>query len=231
MENLPAYISILFVLTTFFAAFLFFKAASYNRTVIIASIVWLAIQAIVASTGFYTVTNSIPPRFVIAVLPPLVLIVFLFTSRNGKQFIDKMDQRTLTLLHVIRMPVEIVLLWLSIYKLVPSIMTFEGRNFDIVSGISAPLVYYFAFVQKRMSRTALLAWNYICLALLLNIVITAILAAPFPFQKLAFDQPNIAIFYFPFIWLPGFVVPLVLFAHLVVIRRLWREKKLLAISF
>ncbi|HVF96549.1 MAG TPA: hypothetical protein VM871_04480, partial [Flavisolibacter sp.] len=40
----------------------------------------------------------------------------------------------------------------------------------------------------------------------------------------AFDQPNIAVLYFPFIWLPSFIVPVVLLSHLVCIRQLlkWR---------
>jgi len=99
-------------------------------------------------------------------------------------------------------------------------MTFEGRNFDILAGLSTPFIAYFGFTKKTIGRKFLLAWNIICLLLLLNIVVNAILSAPFVFQQFAFDQPNIAILYFPFVWLPGFIVPVVLFSHLVLIRRL-----------
>jgi hypothetical protein len=60
--------------------------------------------------------------------------------------------------------------------------------------------------------------------LLINIVATAILSMPFPFQQLAFDRPNIAIMYFPYVWLPCCVVPIVLFAHLVSLRKLFATK-------
>ncbi len=105
-------------------------------------------------------------------------------------------------------------------------MTFEGRNFDILSGLTAPFIFYFVFIKKTFGRRILLIWNFICLGLLINIVINAILSAPFQFQKFAFDQPNIAILYFPFVWLPGFIVPLILFSHLAAIRQLlkWDEK-------
>ena len=99
-------------------------------------------------------------------------------------------------------------------------MTFEGRNFDVLSGLSAPFVFYTAFVWRRMSRNLLLTWNIVCLALLINIVAHAVLAAPFDFQQLAFDQPNRAIFYFPFVWLPACIVPIVLLSHLAAIRQL-----------
>jgi len=69
-------------------------------------------------------------------------------------------------------------------------------------------------------------WNVMALALLLNIVINALLSAPFPFQQFAFDQPNIAILYFPFVWLPSFIVVTVLFSHLVSLRKLIKNKKL-----
>jgi hypothetical protein len=58
---------------------------------------------------------------------------------------------------------------------------------------------------------------------LFNIVLTAILSAPLPIQQLAFEQPNIAVLYFPFTFLPGFIVPIVLFSHLVVISKITRN--------
>jgi hypothetical protein len=71
----------------------------------------------------------------------------------------------------------------------------------------------------------------ICLGLLINIVSNAILSAPFPFQQFAFDQPNIAVLYFPFIWLPCCVVPLVLLSHLAAIRQLSNYEKKDIINF
>jgi hypothetical protein len=49
-------------------------------------------------------------------------------------------------------------------------------------------------------------------------------STPSPLQKIAFDQPNIAILNFPFSWLPTFIVPIVLLGHLVSIRQLLKEK-------
>lgn len=135
-----------------------------------------------------------------------------------------MNLKTLTLVHIVRIPVEIVLYWLFLYEKVPELMTFEGRNFDILAGLTAPIVYYFGFVKKKLDRKFIVIWNGLGLLLLMNIVINAILSAPLPFQQFAFDQPNIAIFYFPFIWLPTFIVPVVLFAHMVAIQRLFKKE-------
>jgi hypothetical protein len=222
MENLPTYISIVFVVTTLLTVFIFYKASHYSATILIVLLSWLTLQGVIGISGFYTIEDSVPPRFVFLLIPALLGTIILFSTAKGRKFIDNLDQKTLTILHIIRVPVELVLFWLFLNKTVPQLMTFEGRNFDVLSGLTAPLIYYFGFVKHKISPKVILAWNIICLGLLLNIVINAILSAPLPFQKFAFDQPNIAILYFPFIWLPCCVVPLVLFSHLAAIRSLTR---------
>jgi hypothetical protein len=220
MEHLPIYISIVFVLTTLLTVALLYKAANYSKPVIIAVMLWLALQAVVSLSGFYTVTNVSPPRFALLLMPPVVFIIALFFTKKGKLATDGFDVKTLTLLHIVRIPVELTLYWLYLHKAVPGIITFEGRNFDILCGLTAPLIYYFGYIKNALSKKIIIAWNIACLLLLANVVITAVLSAPFPFQKFGFDQPNIALFYFPFIWLPCFIVPAVLFAHLATLRRL-----------
>jgi hypothetical protein len=178
-------------------------------------------QMAMGVSEFYLNANTVPPRFLLMVLPPMAFIIFLFNTKKGKAFIDSLNLKYLYILHIVRIPVELVLLWLSIEKMVPQLMTFEGRNFDIISGITAPLVYYFGYHKKVLSNKLMLIWNFLCIGLLLNIVIHAVLSAPFAFQQFAFEQPNIAVLYFPFNWLPSIVVPLVLFAHLAAIRQLF----------
>lgn len=220
MNNLPLYISIAFVLTTLLAVFIFYKAARNSGYFLFLVLGWMVLQTVVSMTGFYTVTDTIPPRFLFLILPPLLVIVLLFATKRGRQFLGMLDLKMLTLLHIVRIPVELVLFGLFIYKMIPELMTFEGRNMDIISGITAPVLFYLAFLNRRVHRGLLLAWNFICLLLLVNIVTIAILSAPFPFQKFAFSQPNIAVLHFPFVWLPAVVVPLVLLSHLAAIRSL-----------
>ena len=129
----------------------------------------------------------------------------------------------LTLLHIVRIPVELVLFGLYLHHAVPRLMTFEGRNFDVLAGLTAPLVWWLAFRQQRLGRRGLLIWNGLGLASLLNIVANAVLAVPTPMQQFGFEQPNVAILHFPFVWLPGVVVPLVLLAHVAAIWQLWAE--------
>lgn len=223
MENLPFYISLVFGVTVLITLVVFYKAANYSKPVLITLSCWILLQTALSLIGFYT-TASTPPRLPLLILPPLIGILILFNTKKGKYWIDSLNIKTLTLLHTIRIAVELVLFWLCIHKAVPALITFEGRNFDILSGISAPFIYYFGFVKKALSMRVIITWNFVCLGLLLNVVTYALLSAPTLFQQFAFDQPNIAIGYFPFVLLPAFLVPLVLFSHLASIRQLLAKK-------
>lgn len=220
LDTVPVYVGLTFLATTLLTVWLFFRATNYSKLSLGIIISWAILHSIFALIGFYLDISVIPPRILLSLLPVFIFIGILFNSQKGKEFIDGLNLKKLTLLHAVRMPVEIVLYWLFLYKAIPELMTFEGRNFDILAGITAPIVYYLVFVKKSMSKKTLLVWNIICLLLLINIVVNGVLASPVPFQQFAFDQPNIALIYFPFNLLPSMVVPLVLFSHLVAIRRL-----------
>ncbi len=235
LKDLPPYISIIFGLTTVATLLLFYwilknsTVESVKRNALKITIgltIWLLIQTLLTYNKVYNSnTNLFPPKiFLLGVLPVLLVITILFATQKGRQFIDSLPLANITWLNIVRVPVELVLFWLFLNRAVPELMTFKGRNFDIIAGITAPAIAYFGFATAKLNRRVILTWNFICLALLLNIVFNAFLSAPSPLQKFAFDQPNIAILNFPFSWLPTFVVPIVLFGHLVSIRRLIKEK-------
>jgi hypothetical protein len=224
MELLPLYIPTVFGLTLLVALWLFARATHYNRVFLFGITAWIAFQSVMGLAGFYTAAAPEPPRFPLLLLPPVLAIILLMSTARGKAFIKSMDIKALTLFHIVRIPVEIVLFWLFTHKAIPELMTFEGRNFDIFSGLSAPLIYYFGFVKDHPSKPLLLVWNFVCLALVINIAVNGILSAPTPFQRFSFDQPNIAIGYFPFNLLPSCLVPLVILGHLASIRQLLSKK-------
>lgn len=225
IPDLPLFVSLFFILTTLLTLFLLLRCTLFRWKLPVILLAWLIVQAIITATGFYLKTDAMPPRFLLLTGPAMLTILLLFLLPEGRSYIDSLDPENLTWIHIVRVPVELVLYWLFIYKQVPELMTFEGRNFDILSGLTAPLIVYFGFRKKVLSPKILIAWNSICLALLLSIVINAVLSAPFPIQQFALDQPNVAVFYFPFSWLPGFIVPVVLFSHLASIRYLQKLKK------
>lgn len=223
IRELPTYISLVFIFTTALTLWFLFKASRNSKSVLYTALALVALETVVSFTGFYRINNTLPPHLVFLILPPIILIITLFATSGGKKLIDSFDPKWMTYLHTVRIFVEITLLMLFLNKLIPQLMTFEGRNLDILSGLSAPLVAYLAYDKLKLNKTTLLIWNFICLGLLFNIVIIAILSAPTPFQQLAFEQPNLAILFFPFVWLPGFIVPSVMLSHIASIRQLLKK--------
>ena len=225
MSILPFYIYAVFGLTVLSAILLIYKATNYSKSFLILISLWMIFQTILTVSGFYKIANTIPPRFALLVLPPFIVILTRFFSTSGRHFIDNLDIKTLTLVHVLRVPIEIILYWLFANKMMPELLTFEGRNFDLFSGLTAVLIYYFAFVKKILNVNTLLVWNYICLVLLMNIAGNAMLSLPSVFQQFARDLPAIAILQFPFVFLPSVLVPIVLLSHLAAIRQLVLKKR------
>lgn len=220
IENLPAYISIIFILTTLLSVLLFYKAANNSKTVLLIVSVWIIIQGIVSYSKFYLAEKTFPPRFFLLIVPPLFTIIITFLTQKGRKFLDGMNLKILTYLQTVRVPVEIVLFLLYKSGQIPQLMTFEGRNYDILAGLTAPIIAYIGFSKKIITKKIIIIWNIICTGLLLNIVFNAALSAPFTFQQFAFDQPNVAVLYFPFVWLPCCIVPIVLLAHLASLKQL-----------
>lgn len=174
---------------------------------------WIVVLIILSVNSFF-LSFELPPRLLLVIGLPVIVIIYLFINKNSRGYLKELPLSTLTYLHVVRVPVELVLWWLFLENMVPELMTFNGRNYDIIAGISAPFIGYFALGKIIKSNMAALLWNILAMGSLLNIVVNAILSTPYSFQMQAFDQPNLAVFYFPFILLPGFIVPAVLFSHL-----------------
>ena len=230
MNDLPSYVPITFGIVVLITLAIFHYALTRVLTVQKAWLVtgglllWSVAQSALALSGFYqTRLDQLPPRFLLVLLPPLLAMGVLFSLKRGRAWVERLPLVPLTYLSTVRVPVEIVLYWLFMYHAIPELMTFAGRNFDILAGLTAPLVAYFGLQRSVLSRPMLILWNIISLGLLLFIVVSATLSVPTPLQQLAFDQPNVAILYFPFVLLPALVVPLVLFSHLVSLWQLYER--------
>lgn len=171
IQNLPTYISLTFGLTTIATLLLFFwviKNSDVGRTgkgaikIIFSLVVWLIVQAFLTLNKVYnSEINYFPPKILLfGILPAVLAIILLFATRKGRQFVDSLPLKNLIYLNIVRVPVELVLFWLFLNKAVPELMTLEGRNFDIFSGITAPIIAYFGFSKNKISKNLILAWNF-----------------------------------------------------------------------
>lgn len=199
----------------FFGVKLAVKKSILPTVILIGLVLWIAFIGSFFFSGFFLNFESRPPRVVMFVAPIIIFIATLFILPRSRAFIARMPIATLTHIHLVRIPVEIVLWWLFQAGKVPEAITYEGANFDILVGITAPFAAIFLLGEKNRHTIGAIAWNLISLALLANVVIRAVAATPYFMDgNAAAGTINLAMFYYPFIYLPMFIVPAVLFAHL-----------------
>lgn len=154
----------------------------------------------------------------VILIPLIVAVLFIAADKTG-QILRNIPPQNLIRLQSFRFGVEVLLWLLFIAELLPVQMTFEGRNFDILAGFTAPVVAVL-FSRGRISRTGVIIWNVVCLALLVNIVTIAILSTPSPVRVFMNEPANYIVTWFPISWLPGFLVPLAYYLHFLSIRQM-----------
>lgn len=189
---------------------------------IIALLLWMAFITILSLQGFFSDFSGFPPKFGIILVVPLISILIVTFSKTTKEILHHIPAQNILRLQVFRVVVEILLWLLLIQNLLPVQMTFEGRNFDILAGLTGPLIAYL-YVKKKSGKTATIVWNVLGLGLLFNIVGIAIVSLPTPFRVFMNEPANTIVAYFPIIWLPGFLVPLAYTLHFLSIRQLTSE--------
>ena len=232
LPSLPSFIVILFFSCCILCYGLLMgllKNSSLNKkqTRIVGFLIpcYLIIQSLISYSGFYrTKLDVLPPRFILVVLPAVIFIISLFILARGRNFLISLNMKKLTFLSVVRIPVELSLLCLFIYKAIPEEMTFEGYNYDIISGVTAIFISWFAFRNQKINKSLLWIWNLLALGLLITIIVISILSTPTNFQVFGIEQPNIAILNFPYVLLPCFIVPVVFFTHIASLYQLIHRK-------
>jgi hypothetical protein len=184
---------------------------------------WLLLTAGVASTTFLWQLDAKPPRIFLLVAPTLFGLVIFVRSKKVLELLNALSPAWIVGFQAFRVAMEIILWQLFLAGIIPVQMTFEGRNFDILVGLTAPIVAWL-MVRKRISRTALIAWNLVSLLILLNIVVVAVLSTPVPFRVFMNEPANTVILSFPFVWLPTVVVPIAFLGHIASLRMLSSDK-------
>ena len=182
------------------------KKKIFNGT-LISLVGWAIATSILSWSGVLSDFSTFPPKLIIVLIIPLVTIIWLVRTKEVKEILIHTPPESIIWIQSFRIIVEILLWRLYVDNLAPIQMTFEGRNFDILSGLSAVVVAYLV-ANKKISSPLVVAWNLACFALLVNIVAIAILSMPTPFRVFMNEPANTIVAKFPIVWLPALLVPL-----------------------
>ena len=192
--------------------------------ILLSIVIWVVALGILSYRGVFN-NFGLPPRPALVILIPLPFIIVFAFSNTGSALLKLTPPQWLIYIQSFRIIVEL-LLWLAYRKsLLPVQMTFEGRNLDVITGILAIPVAYFCFVKKSWPRNIAVLWNFLGIALLLNILIIAVLSMPTPFRYFMNKPANTIVATFPFIYLPGVLVVMAYSMHIFSLRQLFITKK------
>lgn len=190
------------------------RAAS---TAALGTAAWMAATHLAARSGVLRDWDATPPPLGLLVVAIVTIAVVIAFGPVGRR-LATLPLWVLVAVQVFRWPLEVLMHQAYVRDVLPIQMTYSGRNFDIVTGITAAIVA--ALIASRIGgRTLGFAWNLMGLALLLNIVTIAIMSTPL----LGYFGPrrlNVLVTYPPFVWLPAMMVLAALTGHLIVFRRL-----------
>ncbi|MCB9476676.1 MAG: hypothetical protein H6685_07370 [Deltaproteobacteria bacterium] len=183
---------------------------------------WMLVTGWMASSGRLANFEATPPPFLVVFIGVMAVGFGVGLSILGERFATALPLWGLIAFHAYRLPLELVMHRAATEGVMPDVMSFSGRNFDIVTGASAIVVAYLVAKQEVGEWMAWI-WNVVGIVLLFNVIQVAVRATPL--FKAFGDGPvnlNTWVAYFPFVWLPTVLVAAALAGHLVIFRRLIR---------
>lgn len=176
---------------------------------------WLIYLSVLSITGILKDLN-LPPKFPLFIFLPLVIgfVAFYRRSKNSR-VIKAIPKVWPVYFQSFRVVVELMLLYTFYAGIIPQTATFEGLNFDVLMGASAPLVAYFLVGQKK-SRGLQFLWNVfgILMVMFVGFIIATSMYTP-DFWGSQAPLVDMKFIEMPYLLLAGFLAPLAIFMHIV----------------
>src|SRR5207244_10356973 len=150
-----------------------------------------------------------PPRLTLAGLLPLVAGLLMLPTHGTRHFLAVTPPERLIYLQSFRIVMEIILWALAVQGRAPKLMTFEGRNIDILVGLTAIPIGWLVVERRAWPAWVAGVWTAAGILILANVVIHAQLDLPTPFRASGPEPSTAFLATFPYILLVGFRVPFV----------------------
>jgi hypothetical protein len=174
---------------------------------------WLLLTGVLAWSGALLRAGTIPLYFPLLVATPIVIGVLFLHSDRGADFLVTLPAASPVVMQSFRIVMEFILWALALQGRVPYLITFEGRNIDILVGLTAYPIARYCFVKRTWPLRVAMIWNVAGIVILANVVFRAFLSAPTPIRMIFTQPPTGFIGTFPYVWLPAFLVPLAVWLH------------------
>lgn len=187
--------------------------------------VWMLVSVLLAAGGVLaTLAGSL--RLGVYLLASNVAALALALLGPGRRVAEQVPIAALVAFQAFRLPLELVLHSWYESGVLPKQMTFEGGNFDILTGVLA--LWLGVLLQRgglsaEVRFTLVALFNLIGFGLLVVVMSIAVRSAPWPLRTFMNDRPVTLPFHAPHTWIVPVCVAGALWGHVVVFRWLWRN--------
>jgi hypothetical protein len=198
-----------------------YPRAQTNRLQIglaLGTVAWLALSLWVSAAGVLRHFEWKPPPMLLFVSVVFVLAGWLAFSWVGDLVVRHTSWVALVGLQGFRLPLEILMHRAYVEGIMPVQMSYSGRNFDIITGLTG-IALAIALRRYRVPRWIIGGWNVLGSVLLINILVIAVVSMPM-FHRFGMDRLNVWVAEPPFVWLPAVLVLTALAGHLIIFRKL-----------
>ncbi len=186
----------------------------YKRVLILVMLLWQVYLIIMGTSGFLA-SFSLPPRMPLLIIVPLFISMGVFLNKNkNKQWIQSIPPIWLTAFQSFRIVVETLFVLSLPTGVLHENVTIEGYNYDMVVGISAPIIALMVYYSKKLPNKLLTAWNIFGLTVLACTVFVFMSTAFFP-QIYGFETTPLSTDFgmYPYVLVPGLLMPAAVFMH------------------
>lgn len=203
------------------------STAKSKKTLLVTCLLtWQLYIFAIASTGMLE-NFDFPPKFVLFLIIPAFLFtgIFIYKNRNYG-WIQNLPEHWLVYYQSFRIAVEVLLAWSLVAGILHSNVTIHGYNYDLIFAFTAPIVAYLVFQRKSVKLRFALWWNYLGLGVIASIIFLFITTIYFP-QLYGSESDLLSTDFgkYPYVLVPGFLMPSAVFIHILSIVQLYKSSK------
>jgi len=206
----------LFLLTSF--VFFAHKATDKKKSAFIVAILlllWHLFIFLISQTDLL-MNYSLPPRLVVFfILPSFVFTGVLFYIHRKNKWIYRIPEHWIIFLQSFRIFVEVLLYYTAFEGILNPEVTIQGYNYDMIFGITAPIVGYSVVKNKKVGKEIAFYWNFIGLLVLTSIIGLFFISLYNP-EVFGSKEPLISLtaMEFPYVLVASFMMPSAVFLHI-----------------
>jgi hypothetical protein len=192
----------------------------------VGGVTWLGLWCAIAEAGYLQRWEQMPPPMALTLVSVFVAALGLAFSSVGTRVAGSFEFKTLIAAQTFRLPLELLMYQALREGVMPSQMSFEGNNLDVLAGVLALVCWLW---RGPLPRWMVWTFSVLGTSTLLNVLGVALMSMP-PIAYFGPERTVTWVTHYPYVTLPCVMVLAALSGHLIIWRKLLGRERRLTIS-